>query len=90
MIRLTETLAWTVLVMIMGNMDKGNRKRLKSDNETKAFSESKMFSSEERTYVAKLTNDTKNGAHDHTNEVPEDRYARFLRMRISLDRILPT
>ena len=46
---------------------------LKSDSETKAFDESKTLFSSIKMKVAKVTNDTRKGAHDQMNDVPADK-----------------
>ena len=44
-----ETLAWTIMEMIMGSMDMGNLRMLNREMETKAFSGSKLLLESERT-----------------------------------------
>ena len=53
-----EPITWTMLAMSIGNMDNGNRRILKRDNDTKAFSAFKTFSGEDRTYTANVVRDT--------------------------------
>jgi hypothetical protein len=68
-----DTLDWMTLAIIIGNMLIGKRKILNRDRDTKAFSASRTLFSSIKTKVMKVTKDTTNGAHDHTNEVPGDR-----------------
>ena len=51
----------------------GKRRILNRDRDTKAFSASRTLFSSIKTKVMKVTRDTTNGAHDHTNEVPRDK-----------------
>ena len=60
-------------VIIMGNMDKGKRNMLNSDRATNAFSASSMLFVSLRTYVAKVTRETKKGAQAQTKDVPAAR-----------------
>ena len=54
------TLTWTIMEMIMGSMDMGNRRMLKREMETKALSGSRTFATgSDKTYVAKVTSETK-------------------------------
>ena len=68
-----DTLDWMTLAIIIGNMLIGKRKILNRDRDTKAFSASRTLFSSIKTKVMKVTRDTTNGAHDHTNEVPRDK-----------------
>ena len=68
-----DTLDWMTLAIIIGNMLIGKRKILNRDRDTKAFSASRTLFSSIKTKVMKVTKDTTNGAHDHTNEVPRDK-----------------
>lgn len=49
---------WTMLPIIIGNIERGNLKILKRLSETKAFVLSKRLFSSISTYVAKDTNET--------------------------------
>ena len=68
-----DTLDWMTLAIIIGNMLIGKRRILNKDRDTKAFSASRTFFSSIKTKVMKVTKDTTNGAHDHTNEVPTNK-----------------
>ena len=70
---LIDTLDWMTLAIIIGNMLIGKRRILNRDKDTKAFSASRTLFSSIKTKVMKVTKDTTNGAHDHTNEVPRDK-----------------
>ena len=70
---LMDTLDWMTLAIIIGNMLIGKRRILNKDRDTKAFSASRTLFSSIKTKVMKVTRDTTNGAHDHTNEVPRDK-----------------
>ena len=63
-----------MLEIIIGNMDKGNRRMLNKDSATKALSASNICSGLLSTYVANVTSDTKKGAHAQTKDVPAARY----------------
>jgi hypothetical protein len=68
-----DTLDWMTLAIIIGNMLIGKRRILNRDRDTKAFSASRTLFSSIKTKVMKVTKDTTNGAHDHTNEVPRNK-----------------
>ena len=68
-----DTLDWMTLAIIIGNMLIGKRRILNRERDTKAFSASRTLFSSIKTKVMKVTKDTTNGAHDHTNEVPRDK-----------------
>ena len=76
-----------MLEIIIGNMDKGNRRILNKDSATKALSASNIFSVLLSTYVANVTSETKKGAHAHTKDVPAARYPICRNILISLSRM---
>lgn len=47
-----------MFAIIMGNIDSGKRRMLKSERATNAFSESKMLSGDDRTYTANVAKAT--------------------------------
>ena len=59
-------LTWTRLAMSWGSMERGKRRMLKRERDTNAFSASRTFSSDDRTYTANVVSDT---CFKHTHNV---------------------
>ena len=76
-----------MLEIIIGSMDKGNRRILNKDSATKALSASNICSVLLSTYVANVTSETKKGAHAQTKDVPAARYPICRNILISLSRM---
>ena len=71
----------------VGSIDRGNRRMLNNDRETKAFSASRIFLSDDKTYTANVHKDTMNGAQVQINDDTPFKYADRRRTLISASRM---